>query len=87
MTHNLIAVITGKAKVSTKALIGMLLTFGSLMQIPAVNSFVAPLIAHHPHIASIIGTLLGIYAVLHNPQVQQVLHLNQPVELTLKTPE
>ena len=58
-----------------KSAVGVILGFGGLMQIPA---FSAPLMQfghYHPHIASVIGTLTMLAALLANPQVQKVLNI------------
>jgi hypothetical protein len=64
---------TSKLKVSTKSMISAVLAFGGIMQIPAVSSAVLKITTTHPAIASIVGALMGVYAVLHNPQVESAL--------------
>lgn len=64
---------TAKLKVSTKSMVAALLAFGGLMQVPAVSQLVLKITVNHPTIASIVTAVLGIYTVLHNPQVQDAL--------------
>lgn len=70
----------GKLKISTKALASAFMLFGALMQIDVVKQFVLQLTAHHPHIASIVTAAIGVYAILHNPLVEQTLGIKQTVE-------
>lgn len=64
---------TAKLKVSTKSMVGALIAFGGFMQIPAVSQFALKITASRPSIASVVTAVLGVYAVLHNPQVQDAL--------------
>jgi hypothetical protein len=64
------AIDTAKLKLSTKSVVALLLTLGALMQDPAVSGLVSRVTAHHSGLASIVGTILAVYAVLHNPQVE-----------------
>jgi hypothetical protein len=79
VTSNLIAIIQGKAKTSTKWLLGAIVSFATLMQIDAVKNLVTPLVAHHPKVSSIIAALIAIGTLLHNPTVQQVFGLGTVV--------
>lgn len=58
-----------------KAAIGAILTFGALLQVPAFSAVVFKLANLHPHIATILGVLTTLTALLSNPQVQQILHI------------
>lgn len=64
---------TAKLKVSTKNLVGSLIAAGALFQVPIVHDGLLKFAGTHPHWAGAIGTVLGVYGVLHNPQVQDVL--------------
>jgi hypothetical protein len=79
MKRNLVAIITGKAKASTKWLFGAIVSFGGLMQIDAVKNFVTPLVAKHPKISAIVVCLTTIGTLLHDPRVQQVLGIGTVV--------
>lgn len=59
-----------KLKISTKALIGFLLSLGSFLQIPAVSAPVFAFVKTHPHWASALAVLTGVVGLLHNPQVE-----------------
>lgn len=61
-------------KASTRAMIGGLAVIGALLQVQPVHDFLIEQLHGHPHIVSLIGTALGIYGLLHNPQVKAVLH-------------
>lgn len=73
---------TAKLKISTKTMLGLLVGFGSLMQIPAVNQLVASITLQHKNIAAIVTTLMGTYALLHNPEVQDALGIKKTVQVT-----
>ena len=77
---------TAKLKISTKTMLALLLGFGSVMQIPVVNEFVAAITSRHRNIAAVVTTLMGIYALLHNPEVQDALGIKTTVQVT-KTSE
>lgn len=70
---------TSKLQASTKNLMGLVVTAGTLFQIPAVHDFVLLQVHDHPHISGIVATLTGIFTLLHNPQVEEVLGLKQTV--------
>ena len=72
-------------RVSTKSLVSALFAFGAAMQIPAVSTFVYQQTASHPRIASALTAVLGIVALLHNPQVQAALGIEQTVTVETKT--
>jgi len=78
---------TAKLKVSTKGLVGLFVAFGSFMQIPAVKDFVLKQTEHHPRVAAWATTVAGIYAVLHNPEVQEALGIKHTREVVDKTEE
>jgi hypothetical protein len=73
---------TAKLKISTKTMLGLVIGFGSLMQIPAVNQFVAAHTLEHKNLTSLVGTVMGIYALLHNPEVRDALGIKKTVQLT-----
>lgn len=58
-----IAVVKGR----TKVLIGAIVTAASALQIDAVKNTVMPLVANHPHVSTIVGALITLCALLHNP--------------------
>jgi hypothetical protein len=45
-----------------------------VLQIEAVKNVVIPIIAHHPHFATIFGGLLTLGTLLTNPVVQKAIH-------------
>jgi len=78
---------TSKLKVSSKALASGFMVFGALMQIDPVKTMVLQVTLPHPRIAWFVATAVSVYAVLHNPQVEEVLGKKQTVtdeEVTLK---
>ena len=50
-----------------KWLVGAIGTAVTLYQVPAVHDAVAPILAAHPHVYSLIGAGIAIWGVLHNP--------------------
>lgn len=70
---------TANLKISTKSIVTGLLAFGAFMQIPAVNAFVIAQTTLHPKLTGLITAISGVYAVLHNPQVQEALGVKQTV--------
>jgi hypothetical protein len=64
-----------------KAAIGAILTFGALLQVPAFSAAVFHLANLHPHIAALIGVLTTLAALMSNPQVQRILHIQPGVTL------
>lgn len=74
-----------KLTIGSKALITFIATGTSLMQIQEARDFVIKHTLAHPRIASISGGVLAIMVVLHNPQVQKFLHIEQ--ESTGTTPD
>lgn len=72
---------TSKLQASTKNLMGLVVTAGTLFQIPAVHDFLIIQVHAHPHLAGIFGTLTAVAALLHNPQVQDVLGIKRTVEI------
>jgi hypothetical protein len=84
MKHNFVAVITGKAKASTRWLFGLFLALPLLMQNDAFKNLVTPLLAAHPKAASAFGSITALALLLHDPKVQQVLGIGEIT--TLPTP-
>lgn len=72
---------TSKLQVSTKGLIAVTATAGTLFQIPAVHDFLIAQAHNHPHVLGALGTLTGIFALLHNPEVAAALGIKQTVEV------
>ncbi len=72
-------------RLSTKSLVAALTAFGALMQVPAVSGFVYKLTAAHPNVAGALTALVGIAALLHNPQVQAILGVQQTVTVETTT--
>jgi hypothetical protein len=72
---------TSKLQASTKKLMGLVVTAGTLFQIPAVHDFVLVQVHNHPHMAGVIATLTAIAGLLHNPQVMDVLGFKRTVEV------
>ncbi len=72
---------TSKLQASTKQLMGLLVTAGTLFQIPAVHDYLISLVHNHPHLAGVFGTVAGVFALLHNPEVQDVLGIKRTVEV------
>ena len=56
----------------TKALVAAVAAVGGLLQIPAVQTIVGgaigPFIANHPNLAGLVGSVVAILAVAHNPK-------------------
>jgi hypothetical protein len=72
---------TSKLRVSTKSLVGLVVTAGTLFQIPAVHDFIIALAHNHPHVLGFFGTVTGVIGLLHNPAVQDVLGIKRSVEV------
>lgn len=72
---------TAKLKISTKTLVAFLGVMGTLLQIPAVGAPIFAFAKLHPHFASALAAVTGIIALLHNPQVAEVLGIKQTVEV------
>jgi hypothetical protein len=66
-----------KLKISTKTLVALVFGIGSLLQIPQVSAPVFALAKSHPHFATVLAVLTGLLTLLHNPQVETVLGINQ----------
>lgn len=73
---------TSKLQASTKKLMGLVVTAGTLFQIPAVHDFVLVQVHNHPHWAGTAATIASLYALLHNPQVQEALGIKHTVAVT-----
>jgi hypothetical protein len=82
MRENLVNILTGKAKSSTKWLFSLLLGLPVLMQIPAFEKFVAPLLSAHPKVATFVGSLVAIGTLLHDPKVRSILGIVQETTIT-----
>lgn len=63
--------------VGTKTLLGSIVTGTSLMQIADARDFVIRHTIAHPRITSLGVGVLAVLTVLHNPQVQKFLHIEQ----------
>lgn len=72
---------TSKLQASTKNLMGIVVTAGTLFQIPAVHDFILLQVHDHPHISGIVATLTGVFTLLHNPQVEEVLGIKRTVDV------
>lgn len=86
MKQGLVAVISGKAKSSTRWLFGLFLALPFLMQMDAFKNLVTPLFAAHPKVSSAFGSLTALALLLHNPTVQQVLGIGAVDELPSPIP-
>lgn len=73
----------GKISISTKTLIGAVVTGTSLLQIQEARDFVIKHTVAHPRIASICVGILGVLTLLHNPTVQKILHIEQTSSVEL----
>lgn len=76
---------TAKLKVSTKSMVAAVLAAGSVLQVGVVHDYVLSIAGAHPHVVAAIGTITGIYGLLHNPEVQDALGIKRTVEVTEKT--
>jgi hypothetical protein len=65
----------GKWRISTKSVVAALTTAGALWQIQPVRDFVMVQVHAHPHWAGAVAWVSGVWALLHNPEVQGVLGL------------
>lgn len=66
-----------RLSIGSKALITTIATGTSLMQVQEARDIVIKHTIAHPRIASLAGGVFGILVVLHNPQVQKFLHIEQ----------
>lgn len=60
-----------------KLCLGFIVTVCGLVQVPAVNKVLVPLAAKYPHVSMLLGSLTVIGSFLANPQVQQVLGIQE----------
>lgn len=60
-----------------KLCIGFIATVCGLVQIPQVKDTLIPLLANHPHCSTVLGGVTLIGALMANPQVQQVLGIEE----------
>lgn len=74
-----------KLTIGSKALITSIVTGTSLMQVQEARDFVIKNTVAHPHIASIAGGVLAVLVVLHNPQVQKFLHIEEETAVVDKS--
>lgn len=51
----------------SKSLVGIIGTAVMLWQVPQVHDAVAPLLAAHPHLSSLVTAAVAVWGVLHNP--------------------
>jgi len=72
-----------------KGALGLIVTLGGLLQIPAVGNPIMAFAKLHPHISGIIGAVTVITAFLSNPQVQKAFNISLPanakIDATIKT--
>jgi uncharacterized membrane protein YkgB len=59
-----------------KWVVSAVIAFGALLQIPQFSAPVFMAAKLHPHIAAIVATLTTLSALMSNPQVQKILHIN-----------
>lgn len=64
---------TSKIKLSTKSVAGIVAVAGSLWQVQQVHDTVLKFVQAHPHWSGLIGVVGTLWALLHNPQVQEIL--------------
>lgn len=56
-----------------KGAIGLILTLGALLNVPAVSAIAA----QHPHLMAVGGTITALASLLANPQVQKILGVTE----------
>ncbi len=66
-----------------KLCVGLIASAAGLVQIPEVKNAVIPLAANHPHVSTLLGALTIIGALMANPQVQTILHIEQQTKIPL----
>lgn len=76
---------TSKLKISTKALISGFIGLGGLAQIPAVNAPLTSFLTHHHNLGPLVGSVIGIWTVLHDPEVQDFLGIKTTTEVKRTT--
>lgn len=69
--------------ISTKALVSAIVAGTSLLQVQQLRDFAIKLTLKHPHVSSILIGAAGVLTVLHNPQVQKFLHIEQQTQIPL----
>lgn len=69
--------------VSTKTLLTFIVTSTSLAQITEVRDFVIKHTVAHPRLTSVGVGVCGVLVVLHNPKVQQFLHIEEETNVDL----
>jgi hypothetical protein len=78
---------TAKLKVSTKAMLSFFVTVAGVLQIPAVNQAFTKVANAHPRIAPVVGIVVTIWTLLHDPQVAAALGIRKTLALTETTEE
>ena len=68
---------TAKLKWSTKSMAGAIATAGTLWQVPAVHDAVLGFVHAHPHWSGLAGVVSALWVLLHNPQVCEILGLEE----------
>ena len=72
---------TDKLRSSTKSLLGVLVSAGTLFQVPQVHDALISFGHAHPHWTGVIGTLIGIAGLLHNPEVRDALGIKSTLKV------
>ena len=70
-----------------KGAIAAIVAFGGLLQVPQFSAAIFHLANLHPHVATILGALTTLAALLANPQVQNILHIGPGVTAEAKNLE
>jgi hypothetical protein len=58
-----------------KSAVAAILSFGALLQVPAVSAPIMQFGHYHPHFAGAIATVTMLSTLLAIPQVQTILHI------------
>ncbi len=70
--------------ISAKTLVTAIVAGTSVLQIQEVRDFAIKNTLKHPHISSLLLGVTAVLLVLHNPQVQKLLHIQQQENIQLK---
>lgn len=70
---------TARLRKSTQSLLALLLSAGSLFQVKEVHDWLILQAHDHPHVIGLIGTLTGLFMLLHNPEVAAALGIKTTV--------
>ena len=70
--------------ISTKTLIGTIITGTSLLQIQEFRDFAIKHAVAHPRIGAVVAGVAGVLTALHNPQVQRLLHIEEEAKVPLE---